>query len=92
MANFDASTPELKAIKKWIEAFSILDTNKMDTLLSRNFKYQSFPKSIDVPEQTKEGFIQWFGGTFSKMKVSIQRQRPSARRLICTPAKLSGTD
>jgi hypothetical protein len=81
MANFDVSTPQLKLVKQWIDAFSVLDTSKMDSLLCRNFKYQSFPKTIDVPEQTKAGFIQWFGGVFAsmtKMKVSIQlaRQRP----------------
>jgi hypothetical protein len=75
MANFDASTPQLKFVKKWIETVAVFDTSKMDTFLSRNFKYQSFPKTIDVPEQTKGTFIQWFGGVFAsmtRMEVRIQ--------------------
>jgi hypothetical protein len=79
MANFDASTPQLKLVKKWIEALVALDMNKIGTLLTRNFKYQSFPKTIDVPEQTKGTFVQWFGGVFAsmtKMEVRIQRWRP----------------
>jgi hypothetical protein len=79
MANLDASTPQLKVLKKAIDAVTALDLSKMDTLLSRNFKYQSFPKTIDVPEQTKGTFFQWFRGVFasmSKFEVCIQRWRP----------------
>jgi hypothetical protein len=79
MANFDASTPQLKVLKKIVDTVAALDMSKMDTLLCRNFKYQSFPKTIDVPEQTKGTFIQWFGGVFAsmtKMEVRIQRWRP----------------
>jgi hypothetical protein len=78
MANFEAGTPQLEVAKKWFDAVGVLDTGKIDSLLSRNFKYQSFPKTIDVPELTKAKYIQWFGGTFTsmtKIEVRIQRRR-----------------
>jgi hypothetical protein len=78
MANFDASTPQLKLVKTWIESLAALDMNKVGTLLTRNFKYQSFPKTTDVPELTKETVVQWFGGIFAsmtKMEVRIRRLR-----------------
>jgi hypothetical protein len=84
MANFDASTPQLEAVKKWVDGFTSLDISKVDQLVSRNFKFQSFPKTVDLPEQTKGAHLQWFGGLFAlitKLEVGIQlaRQRPSAR-------------
>jgi hypothetical protein len=78
MANFDASTPQLEAVEKWIDGFTSLDISKVDLFVSRNFKFQSFPKTIDLPEQTKGAHIQWFGGLFSlitKLEVSVQRRR-----------------
>jgi hypothetical protein len=53
MANIDAPTPQLKAIKKWLDALTSLDISKVEPLISRTFKYQSYPKIIDLPEQAK---------------------------------------
>jgi hypothetical protein len=78
MANFDASTPQLKAVKHWIDALTVVDMSKVEPVVSRNFKFQTFPKDIDLPEQTKEEYLQWFGRIFvsmTKMDVSIQRRR-----------------
>jgi hypothetical protein len=82
MENFDASTPQLKAFKKWLDIVASLDLSKVDPLLTRNFKYRSFPEIIEVPEQTKEVYIQWFGGTMvsmTKIEVRIQRRRTSSQ-------------
>jgi hypothetical protein len=78
MENMDASTPQLRVVKKWFDTLTSLDLSKADPLISRNFKYQSFPKTIDVPEQTKDIYIQWFGGimvSLTKLEVRIQRRR-----------------
>jgi hypothetical protein len=79
MLDFDASTPQRKLVKTWIESLAALDMNKVGTLLARDFKYQSFPKTTDVPELSKESVVQWFAGIFasmSKMEVRIRRPRP----------------
>jgi hypothetical protein len=92
MANFDASSPQLRTMKKWIENLVSLDMTKVEPLISRNFKYLSFPKTIDLPDQTKEAYIQWFGGLMAliaKPEVRIQRWRThlQAWRLIYTPRR-----
>jgi hypothetical protein len=86
MANFDA-TPQSQTIKKWIDSFDTLDINKVDLFISRNFKFQSFPKTNELPEHTKEAHIQWFGRIFALLatwNVSIHGRR-TARKLIPTP-------
>jgi hypothetical protein len=78
MANSDASTPQLRTMKQWIENLVSLDMTKVEPLISRNFKYQSLPKTIDLPDQTKEAYMQWFGGLMAlivKPEVRIQRRR-----------------
>lgn len=70
MINIDATTPQLKATKKWIDTVCSLDISKVVPLVSKNFKYQSFPKSTDLPEvdeQTKEAHIQWLGGLMTSI-------------------------
>jgi hypothetical protein len=58
MTNLDyASTPQLKAAKKWLDAYSSRDASKLGPLLSERFKHQTFPKSIH-PEETKGEHIQ----------------------------------
>jgi hypothetical protein len=88
MADFDASTPQLQTVKKWIDSFISLDISKADLLISRNFKFQSFPKSTELPEQpTKEAYIQWFGRVFALLatfSVRIHRRR-TTRKLISIP-------
>jgi hypothetical protein len=76
MANIDARTPQLKVVKKWLDTLTSLDMNEVDPLISRNFTYHSFPKTIDLPEQTKEVYIQWFDvllASITKSEVRIQR-------------------
>ena len=95
MANIDASTPQMKAVKKWIDSMTSLDISKVVPLISRNFKYQSFPETIDLPEvheQAKGAYIQWFGGLMTcinKYEASLQRRslenRLQACRLIAMP-------
>jgi hypothetical protein len=78
MANIDARTPQLEAVKKWIDGFISLDISNLGMLTSRNFKYESLPKIVDLPEQTKGAHIQWFGGILAsttKLEVRIQRWR-----------------
>jgi hypothetical protein len=77
MANLDASTPQLKAAKKWLDAYSSLDASNLEPPLSKHYKHESFPKSIN-PEETKEEHIQRVDGYFqfvTKVEVCIQHWR-----------------
>jgi len=78
MANIDATTPQLKVVKDWTDAYFSLDINRVEPFLSKNFKFQTFPKIMDVPEEGKAAHIQrykWMFGTFEKAEVRIQHRR-----------------
>lgn len=86
MANFEASTPQLSVIKKWIDAYTSLDISKVEPLLAKNYQHQSFPESTDAPDETKGEHIQKWGqilAAAAKLEVRIRPQR-KIRRLTPT--------
>ena len=44
------------AVKNLLDASLTLDINNFATLISRDFKYQTFPKIPEFPEETGEIF------------------------------------
>ena len=75
MVNIDASTPQLKVLQKWLNAFDSLDANNLDPVLSKNYRHETFPKSIGLPEEGKEEHIERYKKTLpslSKFGVCIQ--------------------
>ena len=83
MADFDASTPQLKAAKNLCDAYLSLDMNKAKLFLSKNYQGEMLPETDDFPKQTKESHSQTWGKIFSlvnKHEVRIQHRRtpPSA--------------
>ena len=88
MADFDASTPQLRAVKKLFAAYLSLDVNNVEPLLSENYQYEAFPESADLPREAKKGHLQAWGRIFSSVKkhdVRIRRQRTASKlRLIST--------
>ena len=73
MANFDASTPQLKVVKKWFDAYSSLDTDKLHPLLSKHYTHQTFPETIHHGD-TKDGHVQKYEGHLpwiTKLEVCI---------------------
>ena len=56
----DAKTPQLKVVKTWLDAFIVRDSSNMDAVLSRDFVYQTLPKSIGLPDEAKERHIKRF--------------------------------
>jgi len=76
MTIFDPSTPQLKAAREWIEACLTRDISKIVTVFSENYKHQTSPKSMGLPEEAKEEYIQRFEGllpSFTKFEVHTQR-------------------
>ena len=77
----DGSTPQLKAAQKWIDAYLTLDANRIDAVFTKNYKHQTFPKSIGIPEETKDEYLQRLGGLlplFVKIDVRTQRRITSS--------------
>ena len=80
MANIDATTPQLKAVKKWVEAYTTLDVDKVGPVVSKDFKFQSFPKTVDIPDEPKGAHIQKYRGVLTamtKLEVRFQHRMPS---------------
>ena len=76
MVNFD--TPQSKALKKLHDTYASLDLNNVAPLLSKDFQYELFPKTPDVPNQTKESHLEMWGKVFSsfnKLEVRIRHRR-----------------
>ena len=75
MVNFDAS-PQLKAIKRLMDAYASLDMNKVEPLLSKNYQQQLFPPStFDLPEEVKRnrfGKFRQMSAAVGKLEVRIQ--------------------
>jgi hypothetical protein len=88
MSNFEASTPQLSVIKKWIDAYTSLDISKVEPLLAKNYQHQSFPESPDAPNETKGEHIQKWGeilAAAAKLEVRIRRQREVRRLTLAAP-------
>ena len=88
MNDFNADTPQLEVVKKWLDALSTLDIQNAEPFLSRHYQYQAFPESPSVPNSTKEQYMeQWKGimGALGKLEASGQCEEfLSAQRLIST--------
>ena len=78
MVNLDATTPQLKAVKGFVAAYLSLDISKAVPFISKNFKFQTFPKTIDIPEETGAAHTQRFKGllaAMTKFEVRIHHRR-----------------
>jgi len=74
MVTIDASTPQLKAAQKWIDAYAAIDFGKIDAVTAKNYKHQTLPKSIGLPEETKEEYTKRLSGMlplFTKFEVRV---------------------
>jgi len=81
MANIDASTPQLKVVKEWLDAIISLDVSKVVPHISRDFTYQSLPHAtelLEICDQARDAHVQWLKGLlalFTKAEVCIQHRK-----------------
>ena len=86
MVNINATTPQLKLVKQWLEAHASRDIDKVAPIISKNFKFQAFPKTTDIPEEAKEGHLQRYRGilgALTNVEVRTQHWRTTVRVTIC---------
>ena len=88
MVDLDTSTPQLKVLKKYLDAYTSLDLNNVRPLISKYYQYEPLPESPDIAKQGKERHIQEWKEIFSflnKFEVRIPQQRTTFKlRLIST--------
>ena len=88
MVNLNGTTPQLKAAKRVVDAYSSRDLTNSGSVFSKDFKFQSFPKASEHVQETKGGHFQKYDpilGSFAKMEVRITlRNRLQACMLMFT--------
>ena len=72
MANINATTPQLQVFKSVVEAYMTRDLSNVAPYLSKDFKFQTFPKIADLPDLAKAEHVEKYGAiyrSFSKVDV-----------------------
>ena len=80
MVDFDASTPQLKAVKNWLDAYCTLDMKNVEPLISKSFQYEAFPETPYIPKETGGRHIERYKDMLSaasKFEVCIQHPSSS---------------
>ena len=57
MVNIDATTPQLKTVKNFIEAHITLNPDNAEPFVSKHFKLQTYPKSANPTHETREDYF-----------------------------------
>ena len=75
MSNIDASTPQLKLVKDWLGAYSSHGSGGLQSYLSTNLKFQTFPLKVaelhdEVTEKRMEAYRLAFS-FFTSLEVRI---------------------
>lgn len=85
MSNINATTPQLKLVKGWIDAYLSRDIKNIQPHLSKNYKFQTFPKIAGLPDETTEGYVEKYRPIFSMftdLQVHTQHQEAVSHSLI----------
>lgn len=75
MTNINATTPQLQVIRRLANAITSHDVKSAEPLLSKDFTFRTLPKAADLPDLTKEEFLQKYSAVwdlFAKIEVRIQ--------------------
>jgi hypothetical protein len=65
MTNINPTTPQLKVLKDFVDALETRDIKNAEPLLSKDFTFTTSPKSADLPDLTREEYLQKFGALFA---------------------------
>ena len=89
----DPVTPQLKAARKWIDAYITLDINEIDGLFPKDYKHLTLPKSMGLPEETKEEYLQRYGGFLPAFtKFEVRTKHPAAALQLMHPFQMTYHD
>ena len=58
MPSLDVSTPQLKAVQRWIDAYKILDIDSVKPFILADFHSRKFPEIVNLPREAKEKHIE----------------------------------
>jgi hypothetical protein len=78
MTDFDAKTPQLKVMKKLMDAYVSLDMNTAGSLMSKNYQYEPLPGVVDIPKEanaSRKGRFKEILAVVNKLEVRVQHLR-----------------
>ena len=87
----DATTPQLKAVENLFKAYLSLDLKSVEPLITKDYKFQTFPKIADLPVETAEGHLETYQPIFSlmtKVEVRIQHHLQPRRLTYTFPSSI----
>lgn len=70
---FNPTTPKQKAVKDLLEAYQTFDINNVKPLVSRNFKFQTFPAIAHHPDEESEAHFERYGALLSRLTKHVVR-------------------
>ena len=73
--NLNTSTPQLKAVGRFYQAYRTCDLNNIAPILSKDFTYRPFPKLPGLGDWTKEEHLESFGPMLAKL-VKLEERIP----------------
>jgi hypothetical protein len=65
--NLDATTPQLKVVDRFFEAYSTCDLKNAAPILSKNYRYRPFPKGPNLSDSTKEEHLASLGPALARL-------------------------
>ena len=88
MSDFAAPTPQLAVLKAAVDGYLTLDISNVEPFISKDFKFRTFPKDPDHPDDSKEEHIKKYGpilASFTDVKVSVQCRRTAFEHRLIHP-------
>ena len=68
LTDFNGTTPQSKVVENAFKALTTLDITKLVPFVSKDFKFQSFPKIDDLPDEPVAKFLERYGAIISSLK------------------------
>ena len=76
MSNINATTPQLKLVKNWIDGYLSRDIRNLQPYLSKNYKFQTFPKIAELPDEVMGEYVERYApifSSFNNLEVRVQQ-------------------
>ena len=64
MTNGHATSPQQQTLKNLADTIATRDPKNIEPLLAKDFTFTTFPKTAELPDLTKEGYLQKYGAAF----------------------------
>lgn len=77
MTNSHATSPQERVLKDLANAIATREPKNVEPLFSKDFTFVAFPKEAELPDLTKEGFLQKYAAAFPAFaKVEVGTMHP----------------